>query len=135
MPQSDQFPPDLHAPPDWVAQVEGRQVSSARWQDGSYGNDAAPSWILIDDSGAVHAQAFYYTPANAERFETQFGDSPYVALPILLDDEIVGSCCVTPDRFTRAVGAAPAGTGRSPADAVQAAVDAASAVPVAWLTP
>jgi len=51
MPQSTQFPSDLHAPPDWVRQVEGKTVASASWQDGSYGNDAAPSWILVDDGG------------------------------------------------------------------------------------
>lgn len=135
MPQADQFPPDLHAPPDWVRKVEGRSILSARWQDGSYGNDAAPSWILVDDAGTLHAQAFYYTPANAERFEKQFDDAPYVVLSILRNEEIVASCCVAADDFARAVHAAPAAAAPAPADALRAAISTASAVPVVWSTP
>jgi len=130
MSQATQFPADLHAPPHWVSRVEGRTVATARWEDGSYGNDAAPSWILVDDSGAVHAQAFYYTSANAERFEKRLGDEPYVAVSIILEEEIVASCCVTPEVFASAVSAAAAVIGLSPADTLRAALG--GVVGVSW---
>ena len=135
MPQSDQFPADLHAPTDWVRQIEGRTVATARWEDGSYGNDAAPSWILMDDAGVVHAQVFYYAVDNAERFESGFDDGPYVAVSIVRNEEIVESCCLPPGVFARAVGAAHAADQLSPADVLRAAFDAASAVPIAWSMP
>ena len=130
MSQSTQFPSDVLAPPGWVRQVEGRRAGSARWEDGSYGNDAAPSWILVDDSAAVHAQAFYYAPANAERFEERAGDEPYVAVSIIFEEEIAASCYVTPGQFASAVSAAATIVGRSPADTLRAALD--SAVGVSW---
>lgn len=114
--QAEQFPSDLHAPPDWVLEVEGRSVASARWEDGSYGNDAAPSWILVDDAGTVHAQAFYYTSENAERFDQRFGDAPYVALSILRDEEIAESCTMTPDDFVASVTTASVLRAESPVE-------------------
>jgi hypothetical protein len=128
MPQSDQFPPDLHAPPDWVGQVEGRQISSARWQDSSYGNDAAPSWVLVDDVGGVHAQAFYYTSENAERFERAFGEGPYVAVSIVRDEEIVASCALEPGMLLSALSASERADDSSPVDALTSGLRDAGAV-------
>lgn len=132
MSQTDQFPGDLHAPLDWVRRVEGRTIASARWQDGSYGNDAAPSWILTDDSEVVHAQAFFYASANAERFEKRFGSEPYVAVSLIRDDEVVAGCCVTPEVFASAVSVTTAVGNLSPADALRATLDAESAAPLSW---
>jgi hypothetical protein len=84
--QADQFPADLHAPPDWVLEIEGRTVGRARWEDGSYSNDAAPSWIFIDNAGTVHPQAFYSMSENAERFEKALGAPPCVAVSIIRDE-------------------------------------------------
>ena len=121
LPQSDQFPTDLHAPPDWVRQVEGRGVTSARWEDGSYGNDAAPSWILVDDARVVHAQAFYYTPDNAERFDDGFGEEePYVSLLILRDEEIAAACSMRSDTFLEAAALAAGSRQQTPVDALLA---------------
>jgi hypothetical protein len=116
--QADQFPADLHAPPDWVLEIEGRNVGKARWEDGSYGNDAAPSWILIDDAGTVHAQAFYYTSENAERFEKAFGAAPYVAVSIIRDEEIVASGAMSPEAFVAAASIASASRAETPVEAL-----------------
>jgi hypothetical protein len=108
--------------------VEGRAVTGARWQDDSYGNDAAPSWILIDDAGTVHAQAFYYTSENAERFERAFGAAPYVAVSIIRDEEIVASCVLEPGVFLSALAAAEHAGGSSPVDALTSGLRGAGAV-------
>jgi hypothetical protein len=126
--QAEQFPADLHAPPGWVLEIEGRNVGKARWQDGSYGNDAAPSWILIDDAGTVHAQAFYYTSENAERFEKAFGAAPYVAVSIIRDEEIVENCVLEPGVFLSALAASERATGSSPVDAFTSGLRGAGAV-------
>jgi len=114
--QAEQFPADVHAPPEWVREVDGRTTGPAHWKDGSYGNDAAPSWILVDDAGTVHAQAFYYTSTNAERFDQRFGDAPYVALSILRDEEITESCTMTPDDFVATVTTASVLVAESPVE-------------------
>jgi hypothetical protein len=102
--------------------VEGRTIASARWQDASYGNDAAPSWILADDAGVVHAQAFYYASTNAERFEKRFGNYPYVAVSILRDDEVARSCTTNPDAFVAALALAGRSIVTVPGDALSSAL-------------
>jgi hypothetical protein len=128
MSQANQFPPDLRAPEAWVREIEGHRAGSAHWQDESYGNDAAPSWMLIDDNEGAHAQAFYYTLENAERYDRRFQDAPYVALSILRDNQIFASCCLAPDAFLAAIAVASSSTVPTPLDALRAGLDSVSGV-------
>lgn len=130
MSQSNHFPADLHAPPDWVRQVEGKLTARADWRDGSYGNDAAPSWILVDGSGLVHAQAFFYTTTNAERFEKPLGHEPYVAVSIIRDNEIVESCTTSPNAFLAALEVAARHPATVPIEALRQGLNAVDVV--AW---
>jgi hypothetical protein len=134
MRQSEQFSVDLHALTDCVRHVEARTFTTARWEHGSWGNDATRSWMK-DDAGSVHAESFCYAPAYAGRFDRLFGDAPYLPLSIQLHEEIVTSCCATPGQLTRAARAVPAGSELSPADAVLGALDTDSALSIAWSAP
>ena len=134
MSQFDQFAVALHAPLDWVRQVDGKAIASARWQGGSYGNVASPPWIRVDDQGTLHAQAFYYASENPERFEKRFGDEPHVAVSIIHDEEIPRSCCVSPDTFVAAL-TASAGIAMPPGDTLRQAIDATAALTLTWWQP
>ena len=130
MSQFTQFPPDALAPADWAHELEGTTVAAASWKDGSYGNDAAPSWILVDPSGVVCAQAFYYTTGNGERFEAGYRGEPYVAVSLLQDDEVIEYCIAEPKDLLRAAKNAENRGTLSPRDALRSAL---KAVGVSWL--
>jgi hypothetical protein len=129
MSQSTQFPPDVLAPIEWVHEIAGTGVAAAIWMDGSYGNDAAPSWILVDPSDAVCAQAFYYTTENAERFAAEFRGKPYVAVSLIQDDQVMEYCVVDPLDFLQATRSAVTRESLSPRDALRTALEA---VGVSW---
>ena len=76
MTQHNQFNPEDQAPEQWVQAVERAGAGAARWRDGSWGNNAAPSWELVDPDDALYAEAFYYAPENAERFRDTSARAP-----------------------------------------------------------
>jgi hypothetical protein len=82
--QVREFNEEDRAPASWVSGVEGATVGTAVWQDASWGNNAAPSWELLDGD-AVLAEAFYYTTENGERLSKNFPVGPYVS--VLMYDE------------------------------------------------
>ena len=69
--QVREFNEEDRAPASWVSEVEGATVGTAVWQDASWGNNAAPSWELLDGD-VVLAEAFYYTTDNGERLSENF---------------------------------------------------------------
>jgi hypothetical protein len=84
--QAREFNEEDRAPASWVSQVEGAMVGTAVWQDASWGNNAAPSWELLDGD-VVLAEAFYYTTDNGERLSENFPDEPYVSVVMFDEDE------------------------------------------------
>jgi hypothetical protein len=113
MNQKTQFKaPENWAPDDWVAAVEAAVIGNAQWIDTSWGNDAAPSWMLVDSANPDRAfyVAFYYTAANDDRPD----DSRhcYVGVTEMLENGDFGEdhCEATPAQFLAALSAS------SPAD-------------------
>ena len=86
MGQSSEFAPDCLAPQDWASGLVDVRIGDAEWRDGSWGNNAAPSWELVQ-ADVVLAEAFYYTPANAERFTEHFDGQAYVSVVMFDEDE------------------------------------------------
>jgi hypothetical protein len=109
--QAREFNEEDRAPASWVSQVEGATVGTAVWQDASWGNNAAPSWELLED-GVVLAEAFYYTDDNAERLSENFPGEPYVSVVMFdEDDNPVVSFETSPDDFLSIVRLANSGAG------------------------
>ena len=99
------------APSSWVSGVEGARVGTAVWQDASWGNNAAPSWELLDGD-VVLAEAFYYTAANGERLSENFPDEPYVSVVMFdEDDNPTVAFETSPDDFLSIVRLASSGAG------------------------
>ena len=86
MGQSNEFPTDCLAPEVWVRDFVAVRIGDVNWRDGSWGNNAAPSWELAQGD-LVLAEAFYYTPANAERFTEHFDGQAYVSVVMFDEDE------------------------------------------------
>jgi hypothetical protein len=100
MTQQQAFGREDFAPAEWVdALMATAGAGAGRWQDGSWGNDAAPSWQLVTPDGVVQAQAFYYTPDNAERYVKDFGPVAYVSLLLYRDEEIAEAWAMEPETF------------------------------------
>jgi hypothetical protein len=99
MTQQAAFAREDLAPAAWVAALIATVGAGAgRWQDGSWGNNAAPSWQLVGSEGMA-AEAFYYSPDNAERHEGDFGPLAYVSLVLYRDEEIVEAWTMEPETF------------------------------------
>lgn len=100
MSQQAAFGREYLAPAEWVGQLMATVgAGAARWQDGSWGNNAAPSWQLMTPDGIVQAEAFYYTPENADRHDADFGATAYVSLVIYRDEEIAEAWTMEPETF------------------------------------
>jgi len=84
--QTREFNEKDRAPASWVSGIEGATVGTAVWQDASWGNNAAPSWELLDGD-VVLAEAFYYTTDNGERVSENFPDEPYVSVVMFDEDD------------------------------------------------
>lgn len=84
--QAHEFNEEDRAPASWVSQVEGATVGTAVWLDASWGNNAAPSWELLDGD-VVLAEAFYYTTDNGERLSEHFLSEPYVSVVMFDEDD------------------------------------------------
>ena len=120
--QESQFNPEDLAPANWVGRVEGAKVGSAVWRDASWGNNAAPSWELVEGN-KVLAEVFYYTADNGERFTEHFGGRPYVSVVMLDEDENPTIAFESsPDDFLTIVQAAGSRTG-PPAEALLRAAE------------
>lgn len=122
MGQRNEFNVDDLAPESWVRGVEGNRAGAAIWRDGSWGNNAAPSWELAVPDGNVHAEAFYYTPSNAERFVTRFGGAAYVSLTLYQDESITAACVMEPDAFLDVVRSATSANCDDPIECLQHAL-------------
>ena len=81
-----EFKEEDRAPMSWVSEIEGATVGAAVWQDASWGNNAAPSWELLDGD-VVLAEVFYYTTDNGERLSENFSDEPYVSVVMFDEDD------------------------------------------------
>jgi hypothetical protein len=109
--QVREFNEEDRAPSSWVSWVEGATVGTAVWQDASWGNNAAPSWELLDGD-VVLAEAFYYTADNGERLSENFPDEPYVSVVMFdEDDNPVVSFETSPEDFLSIVRLAHSGAG------------------------
>lgn len=86
MGQSNEFPKGCLAPGEWVKDLEATEIGDANWRDGSWGNNAAPSWEFVQGN-LVLAEAFYYTTRNAERYTEHFDGQPYVSVVMFDEDE------------------------------------------------
>jgi hypothetical protein len=107
--QEREFNEEDRAPASWVSGVEGATVGTAVWQDASWGNNAAPSWELLDVD-VVLAEAFYYTTENGERLSKNFPVGPYVSVVMFdEDDNPVVSFETSPDDFLSIVRLADSG--------------------------
>jgi hypothetical protein len=84
--QLSAFQQDCLAPDEWVRTLEGARIGHASWRDGSWGNNAAPSWELAHGD-VVLAEAFYYSPENGERYTEHFDGRPYVSVVLFDEDE------------------------------------------------
>ena len=130
--QESQFNPEDLAPANWVGRVEGAKVGSAVWRDASWGNNAAPSWELVDGN-KVLAEAFYYTTDNGERFTEHFDGQAYVSVVMFDEDESPTVAFESsPDDFLTIVKAAEGRT-EPPAEALlKAAADGPQNGHVDW---
>jgi len=109
--QVREFNEEDRAPSSWVSGVEGATVGTAVWQDASWGNNAAPSWELLDGD-VVLAEAFYYTADNGERLSENFPGEPYVSVVMFdEDDNPIVSFETSPDDFLSIVRLADSGAG------------------------
>ena len=84
--QRGQFQPEDCAPEAWVREIESLHPGDAVWRDASWGNNAAPSWELVDGN-LVLAEAFYYTTDNGERMSEHFDGRPYVSVVMFDEDD------------------------------------------------
>lgn len=120
--QAREFNEEDRAPASWVSHVEGAMVATAVWQDASWGNNAAPSWELLED-GVVLAEAFYYTTDNGERLSENFPTEPYVSVVMFdEDDNPTVAFETSPDDFLSIVRLASSGAG-DPARALTLAAE------------
>jgi len=109
--QHNQFSPEDRAPEPWVRAIESLRVGDAVWRDASWGNNAAPSWALVDGN-RVLAEAFYYTADNGERMSEHFGGRPYVSVVMFdEDDNPTVAFESSPDDFLSIVRLADSGAG------------------------
>lgn len=106
MAQQDQFSTVDLAPAEWVRSIEELESGPRHWRDGSWGNNAAPSWELCDGD-KVFAEAFYYTVANVERVTDRYPSEPFVTV-CLFDavENVRGSFDVSAESFIRMAEAA-----------------------------
>jgi hypothetical protein len=130
--QAREFNEEDRAPVSWVSQVEGAMVGAAVWQDASWGNNAAPSWELLED-GVVLAEAFYYTTDNAERLSENFPDGPYVSVVMFdEDDNPTVAFETSPDDFLSIVRLADSASAQSDGALVWAAEKMPPNVRIYW---
>lgn len=130
--QAREFNEEDRAPALWVGGVEGATVGSAVWQDASWGNNAAPSWELLD-GGVVLAEAFYYTTDNGERLSENFPDEPYVSVVMFdEDDNPVVAFETSPDDFLSIVRVASSGVGDPARALTLTAEDVPQGVRIYW---
>ena len=109
--QVREFNEEDRAPASWVGGVEGATVGTAVWLDASWGNNAAPSWELLDGD-VVLAEAFYYTTDNGERLSENFPGEPSVSVVMFdEDDNPIASFETSPDDFLSIVRLADSGAG------------------------
>lgn len=84
--QAREFNEEDRAPASWVGEVEGASVGTGVWQDASWGNNAAPSWELLDGD-VVLAETFYYSVDNGERMSEHFPGESYVSVVMFDEDD------------------------------------------------
>lgn len=122
MAQRDHFNPEDLAPERWAKVVEAAAVGAGHWRDGSWGNNAAPSWELVQGT-LVLGEVFYYSTENGERFTDHFDGQPYVSVVMFDEDEnptVAFEC--SPEDFLAIVRSA-ASRSETPAEALLRAAE------------
>jgi hypothetical protein len=115
----------------WVQGLEGVRIGDANWRDGSWGNNAAPSWELAQGE-LVLAEAFYYTTENAERFTEHFDGQTYVSVIMFDEDENPTIAFESSPEDLLDIVRAAAGRPEAPAAAFLKAAEAVPADRIHW---
>lgn len=130
--QMREFSEEDRALASWVGGVEASAVGTAVWLDASWGNNAAPSWELLDGD-VVLAEAFYYTTENWDRMSENFPDEPYVSVVMFdEDDNPVVAFETSPEDFLGIVRLADTGAGEPARALTLAAEQVLQGVRICW---
>lgn len=132
MAQQDQFSSADLAPDTWVRSIQGIAQGTRQWRDGSWGNNAAPSWELWEGE-KVCAEAFYYSVDNVERVTDLFESEPFVTVCLFDRGENVRCAFdVSADTFIRIAMVSAAKPGDSGAALEASAKDVGGSDRICW---